>query len=380
MTAIAPNPAYGYNKVHFVKEQTTFDTHIAMAATDGFRCMDMKLTPSKTYEDRGEGVNSQTEQERIPGKRGGKFSAKFHLMPTTAGTAPDAGPFFKAAFGTETTGAYTLSATGVPLQLSQCVVGSLWEEGSGACVEQLDIECASGTAPTVTASGSYARHIWAGRGSSSGVASGQTVIPITSGQDGLWSVDSYVDLVGSGNTNRQVTAVTAATPSITIGSSLTTTIAADGLITPYCPTPTIAGNYIPVGVHSLTIDSMTLGFISAKISLKTGFHLGDKESTTDRANRIFCGKRTCTFEIQFYYLDGLSNAVMIGKAWDAKLHDIDLRIGENTTAKRCLISIPAGMLDITPLEIPAAEEMVWTAKGTAIMYAATNDELALSFT
>jgi hypothetical protein len=380
MAAITPQPAYGYSRVHFVKPQTVFGTHEAIAATDGFRCIDMKITPSQNLQDKKEGVNSPSKQAPLVGKRGGKFSAKFHMMPTTTGTPSDAGTFIKAAFGTETGSTYTLSSTATGLQVAECAVGELWQEGSAGCVEQLDIEQNSGEAPTISASGSFASYIWAMRGSTSGDATPATTITLTAGHDGIASVDSYIDLVGAGNTNRQVTAVTPATPSLTIGSGLTTTTSADSAITPYCPTPTIAGNYIPAGLSALTVDAVAMNCISFKLSMKTGFHLGDKECTADRANKIFCGPREVTGEIQAYFMDAREGA-RLGKAWNQTTHALVMRFGEDTTAKRAVLTIPAARFEITPMDLPEADELVVTIKFVAQMNSASNDEItSLAFT
>jgi hypothetical protein len=374
MAAITPQPAYGFTRVHFVKEQNVFDTHEAMAATDGVRCIDMKITPSKAFEDKKEGVNSPSKQSPLDGKRGGKWNAKFHLMPTTSGTPPDAGPFIKAAMGAVTGSTYSLASVAFPLQLAECMVGELWQEASGACVEQLDIDVPSGESPTMSASGSFARYIWAMRGSAAISADSQKVVTLTAGHDGIASVDAYVDLTGAGNTNRQVTAVTPATPSFTVDTNITTALGADSPITPYCPTPTIAGNYIPVGLHALTVDAVAMNFISFKLSIKTGFHLGDKEASADRANKIFCGPREVTGEIQAYFFDAKEGA-RIGKAWDKSTHALSLRIGEATTAKRLTIAIPAARFEITPIDAPEAEETLVTIKFVAQMNAASNDEI-----
>jgi len=380
MGAITPQPVYGYSKVHFVKPQSTFGTHEAIAATDGYRAIDMKITPSLALEDKKEGVNSPSKQAPLVGKRGGKFSTKFHMMPTTTGTPSDAGTFLKCAFGTETGSTYTLSSTANALQVAECAVGELWQEGSAGCVEQLDIEATSGTAPTISASGSFASYIWAMRGSAASGAAGQAVATLTAGHDGIASVDSYVDLTGAGNTNRQVITVTPATPSITLGSNITTELTADSAITPYCPTPTIAGNYIPAGLSALTVDAVAMNCISFKMSMKTGFHLGDKECTADRANRIFCGPREVTGEIQAYFFDAKEGA-RLGKAWNQTTHALVMRFGEDVTAKRAVLTIPAARFEVTPLDLPESEVLVYTIKWVAQMNAASNDEItSLAFT
>lgn len=378
MAAITPQNAYGYSRVHFVKAQATFDTHLAMAATDGFKCMDMKLQPSKAWEDRKEGNGTASKQAPLAGKRGGKFNAKFHLMPQTSGTPMDAGPFLKSAFGTETGSVYTLSSTANPIQLAECAIGEKWDEASGAVVEQIEFDVSQADAPTITASGSYARHIWAYRGSAASGAAGQAVATLTAGHDGNFSVDSYVTLTGSGNDNRQVITVTPATPSITLASNITTELGADSQIIPYCPTPTIAGNTIPMGVHALTIDGVTYSFSSAKVVAKTGFGLRDKEATSDRASGIIHGPREISFEAQMYWFDAKQSA-LLGKAWDGTTHAIVLRIGENTTAKRCTISIPACRFDVTPVDLPEAEASMCTIKGVAQMNAASDDEMVVTF-
>jgi hypothetical protein len=380
MAAITPQPVYGYSRVHFVKPQAVFGTHEAIAATDGFRAIDVKITPSQVLEDKKEGVNSPSKQSPLVGKRGGKFSAKFHMMPTTTGTPSDAGTFIKAAFGTETGSTYTLSSTANALQIAECAVGELWQEGSAGCVEQLDIEQTSGAAPTISASGSFASYIWAMRGSAAVSADAQKVVTLTAGHDGIASVGAYVDLTGAGNTNRLITAVTPATPSFTVDANITTALGADSPITPYCPTPTIAGNYIPAALSALTVDGVAMGCIGFKCSIKTGFHLKDKEATADRANGIFCGPREVTGEIQAYFMDAKEGA-RLGKAWDQTTHAIVMRFGEDITAKRAVLTIPAARFELVPLDLPDAEELVVSIKFVAQMSAASNDEItSLAFT
>lgn len=378
MTAITAQPVYGESKVHFVKAQTAFDTHAAMAATDGFKCMKMDIKPSKEWKEVKEANGHGSQIAPLAGKRGGKWSAQFHLMPQTSGTPMDAGPFLKAGMGTETGSVYTLSATANPIQLAECAIGEYWREASGACVEQIEIDIPAGEAPTITASGSFARFIWSNRGSAAAGAAAQKVVTVTEGHDGNWSVDAAVDLTGTGNTNRMITAVTPATPSFTVDANITTELGVDSVIIPYCPTPTTAGNRIGIGNHALTIGGVTYSFIKSKITIKPGFHLRDKEANVDRANGIFAGPPVVEFEVELYWFDAKQSAVL-GKTWDGSTNAVSLRIGENTTAKRCTLAMPAVRFDLPTENIPEEKEGTVTLKGTALMSSAAYDELVWTF-
>jgi len=394
-TALVTNLVSGALQRHYVATQAAFDALVAFVGTDAARMIELKLDPTKTFLEVEELAGTASLQSEMAGKRGGKWTGHGYVKPNALGVAPDIGPILKAAFGTETIGGgatVTYSLQDTPptggLQFERIIgsPGVAQDIGSGGWVETCDWEITGGQLPKINASGGYAFHA---KGTATGVAAagaagGQGVIPLVAGQDGAFTIGSAIEFI-SGATHYNNTAagyiVTAVTPSVSVPTITVTPVlehalVENDLIVPYAPTPSVSGTILDGVQCYLTIDTVPLGFVSAKIQHKTGWIGLDKEATTDRANRLGLGaKRRITGNIDFYFLDTVTGP-MLGKSWDGMCHDFILRIGPNTAASRCTLTW-YGRIDLSPLNVPNADLATWSAKFVCRQKSAACDEFSV---
>jgi hypothetical protein len=381
--------AHGVDAKYFAKLETTFDTVSAFVAGDAVDLQDLKIDPTLDQRPVKSHRGSASEQAMVAGRKGGKWSAVAYLSPNAAGTAPDIGPLFEAAFGDEnvvggTSVSYVLSDSLMPtLQLARIVGEASYEVINGAIVEQLDIENASGGEPKVTFSGTFSSYGYAFGGDTTGVeAAGQSVISVAAAHKGNWAPNAVVVFGSENNAGAgyTITAVDNTAGSITVSPVLGVEVASGAAIKPFSLTPTYGAGTPIEGVDSnLTVDSVATGFIGAKISVKNGLHLRDKEVSTNRASGVARGKREVTGELQFYFLDKVTGPIM-GRAWDGTTRALALRIGPNTAAKRLIVTIPKAYFEVAGLDLPEAEEATAACKFRALQNSASADEINISFT
>ena len=394
-TALVTHVAPGALQLHYAVAQTAYDTMQAFVAADGVRMTELKIEPTKNYMESEECAGTASLVTEVAGKRGGKWSAALYCKPNAAGTPPDCFSILKAAFGVETTSGgvsdtFSLSDATIALsglQLQRLVSGVAQDIASGAWVESLDWEITGGQLPKIAASGGFAYYA---RGSQTGVAAagavlGASVVPLVAGQDGSFTVGAVLEFI-SGTTHYNntgagytVTTVTpsATVPTITVSPVLEHAVVENDLISPYAPTPSVSGTILDGVQCSLTIDTVSLGFVKAKITHKTGVTGMDKEATADRANRlVFGGKRRIEGDVEFYFLDTV-NGPLLGKAWDGALHDFVLRIGPASTPKITLTWY--GRVEVAPLNVPGADLATYSAKFKCRMKSSACDEFNVVF-
>lgn len=189
---------------------------------------------------------------------------------------------------------------------------------------------------------------------------------------------------GTAGTGYLVTATTdttgAATATISPAVVSRAGHAAATAIVPWVPSQTVGGTKLTAGQCSLTIDGVSFGFVSAKLSVSTGHHGRDKEATSEKPVGIIGGARSVSLELQLYFLHGNpSNASISGRAWAQATHAVVLRVGPNTAAQKMTINIPSIRFDVVPIEIPEAEEAMLVLRGKARQNAAACDELTIVF-
>jgi hypothetical protein len=385
---MANNFAYGVDAQFAALVETTYGTNEAFDTNDGVGLIDLKLDGARTFEESKERVGSASAQAMIPGMYSGKWSASSEVKTQAAGTAPDNGEMIRAAMGTETVSGgvsvtYSLSSNTPSLQLARKSGLGFYEVANGAWVEQFDLEVQGNTAPKISWSGGYATHGWVyGAQVNTNASGGASSVLYKTAHKGNLGKNGLVRFgtEDNGGAGYLITAVddTTSPPSITISPVLDNNISADDDIIPMLPAPTLAGTLLGGINASLTVDGTSVNFVSAKISVKTGFHGRDKEASADRSTGIMRGKREVTGEIQVYFIDKESGPV-IGRAWSGTTRALALRFGANTAGQRMKLNIPNAHIDVTPVEMPEAEEAMATIKFRALESAAANDEFNIVF-
>jgi len=364
---------------HFVKLQAAHDTMLVWAGTDACRLLELDLQGDKEFKEVEECAGVGSLVNEIAGKNKNKWTLKGYVKPNALGVAPDIGDVLHAAFGDEViVGGASVTYQFDPddpksLQLMEVADTNMEQAASGAWVEQLEIEGKGGEFPLITAQGGYSRHIWAHGTTSTGAGIGDAIVPLTAGQDGAISVGASVS-VGV-NTARTVTAVTPATPSITVDPVLASLVGAGAAVVPYYPAPSVSGTLFTSVADSLTIDGAALDFISAKIAFKPGWYGWDDECGSNRATRVLPGAHTLEGEIQALWLD-MATGFLYGKAWDGTVRTIVWRVGANTAAQRLTVNIRA-RLQISAIKVSGKQCVKWTVKFKGRMNAADGDELSL---
>lgn len=378
----------GIQQKFWVKPEVTFDTVQAHAATDAVNLRELKLDPELAMEATVEHVGTASHQGEITGTTSGKWSAVAEVRPAAAGTAPDIGEMLKAGFYTETVSGGTSVtysfADAIPprsLQLVRIAGSKLYEVANGAWVEQIDFELpAQGAPPLISFSGGYASHgMLLGGASVDGIHSApDTSIQLQAGDAERIRPGVYVYFADETNTNAGylVTAVDHDTDIITISPTLAGDLADDDALLPVAISQTLGGSVIGSVSSVATIGGTSVGMISCKLSVATGIRGLMNECTTNRPNRLSLGRRVVNFEGQFYFLD--TGNVELGKAWEGATTSVAITIGSAAGA-RIKLNIPKIRCAVSPIEVPDADDAVFTLKGQARQSAAAADECTVVF-
>lgn len=379
--------AVGIDTKVFVKTEATYDTFQNLAATDAISAVEVKFEPEKKLDPVKEHVGTGSLQGMIAGQEGGKWSLSAYVKPAAAGVAPDIGELLKAAYGQETISggvSVTYALTDAAKNTLQIAahVGSEYQVASGCWVEQLELECKGNEPPLFKFSGGFAR-LGLARGGTVGVAGaagGASVVPVTAAYIYNYRIGAVVKIGTSlGTVGHRITDVNYTTNEITVTPVLDGAVTSGNAIVPYSPSMTVAGTILGGINCANTIDGTSVGFISAKLSLKTGTHGRDKEATAGRPTGVIKGPRALDYELMAYLLD-LESGPFQGRAFDGSLTGaIITRVGPNTAAQRCKINVPKLHYMVTPIDIPEAEELTCTIKGQARQSAAAADEHTLVF-
>jgi len=158
----------------------------------------------------------------------------------------------------------------------------------------------------------------------------------------------------------------------------------DSTIEAFVAPQTLTTNSPVSGVDSgISIGGNSVGFISFKVSYKTGIKGLDQESSTAKVTRLVLGDREVTGEIEAYAIGSADNTLDVmhyfGDVYDGNTVALIGRAGANTTKARMLINVPAARIDVTPLNIPEAEEATVSMSFTARKSSSNGDELSLDF-
>ena len=377
-------PIVGIDAQHWAKLETTYDTVSAFASGDAVPLLEISIEPSKEFHKSMEHTGSASLETEIAGIKGGTWSCSAYAKPAAAGTAPDINPFLTAGLGTETisggtSATYSLSNSAQSLQIGRYAGAGLYEVINGCWVESVEIEITGNDEPKFTFSGGFASYGFVYDGATIASGSG-TTITVNTAHVGKIQKNALIK-IGSednGGSGYTVTAVDNTAETLTITPTLAGSVSASDVIEPVVPGFTLTASTILGGVNAgLTLGGTSVGMISTKYTISTGIHGLNKEATAETSTRLARGAREVTGELNFYYLS--ENAAQLGQAWDGTTRAVNLRIGEDTAAKRCKVNAPAARLEVSGLEIPEAEEATFTAAFVCRKSAVSNDELTIVF-
>lgn len=363
--------------------ETTYDTHVATAATDAVNLISLEITPEKSYAEIMSHAGSGTYEGEIDGATGGKYTATCDVMPAAAGTAPDIGFALKAGFGTET----VIGGTSVTYVSNDSAPQSLtWTKyaGTGFCeringcsVESIVFEGAKGAIPTITIAGSFATYAYLhGNPVVNGAhATSATTINVTSGHGYLVGPGILISLGTDTNSGAgyRVTATTASTLTITPG------LAGAGLsggeaIVPTVPSQTLSGARIGGVAHDLTIDAVTIPPIVQKYTLDTGIKLMDKESSSSKPTGILRHSQPkFSFEIDAYFKHASMPAFSAAHFTSQVTRDYAGRFGANTAAARVKFNMDKALARVQAVPVSDGEATQIKFSGTARKNSAAND-------
>jgi len=394
-----PNPAPGQLQLHWLKEQSTYDTIAAYAATDAVQGVldSFKIEPEHNWAELNEAVGTASHQGSIRTNEGGKFSGSFLIKPAAAGAAPDIGPAgLKACLGVETitggtSAVYTLSDTvKVPLQGCLNIASNLQKVFSGGVIEEWTLEVTANALPTISFSGSCARvgHCYLDAiAAVGGEATGQTVIGVDNASIGCVSPGAVIAFTGDNNSNAGYTVTdvdwTAGSANFTITPAIQGAGLAGGVaLFPLVPSQTTGGTAIASVNCGLTIDGVSLGFQKFSLKCNTGWGLRDMEAGSSRpAGIVRKGKRKLEGSLDFYFLDSnTGNSPFLGSPWHyIGLRDIALRVGEDTSAKRMLVDLNKVLCKGSTVN-PGADVVMGSLAFEPQQNAAAADECSISFT
>jgi hypothetical protein len=375
----------GFEAKGFAKLEASYGTIQDIAATDAVSPVEpMKFTPDLKWDEKKEVVGSASQQGFVKGMESGKWQAAFYGKPAAAGTAPDIDPLLEALFGTKTVNAstsvvYTFSDSArKSVQLDQHV-GGVHEVALGAVIDQCDIEVTGNEIPKFNFQGPFARYGCSQGGlvGTGGVSNGASIVPVNAAHKYGYRVGGLVT-VGT-STGHRITAVTPATPSITVTPVISGGQAEGASIIAYSPSQTLGGTVIGGIDCALSLGGTEYGFISAKISIKSGKILRDKEASSTRPTGVLqAARRVIDIELQFYLIDR-DTAPFAVKSFEAITEALSLRIGPNTAGSRITIAAPVIHWMVAPKEIPGEDVATFVAKARAIQSAAAGDELSVTF-
>jgi len=379
-------PVYGVEAKGWAKLEATFNTAQTLAATDAIAFNEMTFEPVKAFTKSAEHTGSASLQTEIAGLEGGTWSATCYIKPSgTEGTAPDGGvsALLTAGMGSIDDGVnrvdYNLSAAAPQtLQIAKYAGAGLYEQITGAWIETVEVNLTGNEPPTFTFSGGFARYSFAYDGAEIASVSTTTITLKDSSGDGYHNGKIGgvgLRLLCSGDsTPRVLSSVDYANKQLT--TAIATTASADATISVDIPGSTLAGTILGGVDNTLAIDSKSVGVISAKFTIATGYHGLDREATSERATRVARGARECTGSLEFYYLD--ENAGFIGSGHFDKTREILLTMG-SVAGKKFIAHARAVRLETSSIELPEADEATATATFVARKSSSDEDEIYVGF-
>tara|TARA_R110000765_G_scaffold369008_3_gene459226 strand:+ start:169 stop:1305 length:1137 start_codon:yes stop_codon:yes gene_type:complete len=373
---------YGEEQVGYVVAESTLGVAVVPAATDAHRCSSFDITPNYDRHEVPETRNTRSLQERVAGRKSANFAIELVNRPSgTAGTPPDYHDYLRQAFGTYTNNAstsdvYTLLKDPSALFLSGYrLLEGILEGYRGGVVQNVTFAWGGDQFGTVSIAGKAVDMLWAGTDAANGTGSSATSLIVDKG--GMYSQYAIIEIAGAASA-LQVTAHDGSN-TLTIASSSWS----DGdAITPYLPSPTLAGSPLYGTVGSLSLDggSSTIAHISGSMSMETGMDTHDREfGSAVPTGIVLPQRRGVTFNLSFVIEDDGNYETLRGKAANGTAQNIQLNIG-TTGGQICRIEMPKAELDL-PAISGGAGLVECSISGTAMTSATTakEDELTLTY-
>lgn len=371
----------------WAKTEATYDTALAIAATDAVDLLKLDIQPFLNHEEIRSHVGTASLQGETESDRGGKWSATAYLAKTNAaGTPPDIGPdLLKAAFGQETiagsvTYAFVDTAPG-SVQLVRYTGSALYQIINGCAVEDWKIEFDGNKAALITLSGFFASYgfLYGAPTVNGAQSSSATSIPINSSFAGSVGVNALIKFGSEDNAGAgyRVTAVSSDGLTLTISPGLANGISNGAVIAAVVPSQTLTGTVRDGVSAGLSVDGTNLDIIKGSITCKTGNKAIEGEATRNRPRGLVRGDRRLECDVTANYEHTWGPA--LGNAWNNTLRALIFRAGPNTSGQRALMNLSKTRLDVTVIDIPEAEEATVNIKGKARQNAAAADEGTLVY-
>lgn len=366
--------------------ETTYDTHVAIAATDAVNLVSLEIQPDKSYEEIISHAGSGTYEGEIDGATGGKWTAVCHMMPTTAGTIPDIDFALKAGFGDSTDSGAVITydandSAPESLTWTKYAGTGFCERINGCSVESIIIEGAKGAIPTFTFSGSFATYAFLfGNPTVSGVnATSATTINVTATHGYLVGAGMLVSFGTDTNSGAgyRVTSTTSSTLVITPGLAGAGTSGGEAIV-PTVPSQTLAGTRIGGVSHGLTIDAITVNPVSMKFTLDTGIRLLDKESSSAKPTGILKHSTpTFDFDIDAYFKHTSMPAFGAAHFTSQVTRDLAARFGADTAGARVKVNMDKAMPRVQAVPVQDGEATMIKFTGRARKNSAALDAYSM---
>ena len=390
--------ALGRNRKFYVNEETTYidsenvaTDFVKPAGTDAAVVLNASFTPAQERKVRDDARASRSVLEQITGKKSATWSVESYVLPSgTAGTAPDLGPLFKGAMGTETVSGgtrvtYSLNTNQDlgSFSLTQFFNETFMETLTGCYVNSMTISVAGGEEPKVTfegeSSGLYiptttspsAAQLTAGESTATVDGSGTgTSFDVHAGEGENFKPGSVIS-VGS-DTDLVVTAVSNDT--ITVDSSITFTD--DDEVKPFAPTETVAGSPIAGILGSLTLAGNSLPITSFEVTVANNNKGIADEAFVAGTSDYVPGFRDVTGSLSIRCRRDL--AIEIGKRLDFGTQAIVVTCGD-TAGKKLIVEIDDAEFEVAAVDTPQSDEVVVPMNFRALATSAGEDEIVIKF-
>ena len=390
--------ALGRNRKFYVNEETTYidsenvaTAFVKPAGTDAAVILNASFTPAQERKVRDDARASRSALEQITGKKSATWSVESYVLPNgSAGTAPDLGPLFKGAMGTETVSGgtrvtYSLNTNQDlgSFSLTQFFNETFMETLTGCYVNSMTISVAGGEEPKVTfegeSSGLYiptttspsAAQLAAGESTATVDGSGTgTSFDVHAGEGENFKPGSVIS-VGS-DTDLVVESVSNDT--ITVDSSITFTD--DDEVKPFAPTETVAGSPIAGILGSLTLAGNSLPITSFEVTVANNNKGIADEAFVAGTSDYVPGFRDVTGSLSIRCRRDL--AIEIGKRLDFGTQAIVVTCGD-TAGKKLIVEIDDAEFEVAAVDTPQSDEVVVPMNFRALATSAGEDEIVIKF-
>ena len=390
--------ALGRNRKFYVNEETTYidsenvaTAFVKPAGTDAAVVLNASFTPAQERKVRDDARASRSALEQITGKKSATWSVESYVLPSgTAGTAPDLGPLFKGAMGTETVSGgtrvtYSLNTNQDlgSFSLTQFFNETFMETLTGCYVNSMTISVAGGEEPKVTfegeSSGLYiptttspsAAQLAAGESTATVDGSGTgTSFDVHAGEGENFKPGSVISVAS--DTDLGVTAVSNDT--ISVDSSITFTD--DDEVKPFAPTETVAGSPIAGILGSLTLAGNSLPITSFEVTVANNNKGIADEAFVAGTSDYVPGFRDVTGSLSIRCRRDL--AIEIGKRLDFGTQAIVVTCGD-TAGKKLIVEIDDAEFEVAAVDTPQSDEVVVPMNFRALATSAGEDEIVIKF-